>query len=157
MKQKVKYAALILPGILITVQFFPLNRSNPPVTSEIQAPPEVMKILKNSCYDCHSNETKWPFYSHIAPVSWLVVSDVHEAREEMNFSEWGEIKPDKQLKHIEEIIEETEKGDMPLPIYLIMHSGARLADDDLATLKTWADEMGALKLNRDDKEEDKDD
>ncbi|MFQ5583953.1 MAG: heme-binding domain-containing protein [Calditrichia bacterium] len=154
MNKKLKYALLIILVIIVLIQFIPLDRSNPPVTSEIQAPPEVMKILKNSCYDCHSNETRWPVYSHIAPVSWLVVSDVHEAREEMNFSEWGQIKPGKQLKHLEEIVEETEEGDMPLPIYLIMHSGARLAADDLATLKTWADEMGALKKNGDSEEED---
>jgi hypothetical protein len=137
MGKKLRLILIGLLGLLIIIQFVPLDRSNQPVSKEMEAPEEVMVILKNSCYNCHSNETKWPFYSYIAPVSWLVVDDVHEARDEMNFSQWDKLKSEKRTKKIEEIWEEVEEGKMPLPIYLIAHPDAKLDDEQKAIIEAW--------------------
>ena len=83
------YSFLVLILAVIGIQFVPVNRMNPPVTGEIGAPEKVMAILHRSCYDCHSNKTVWPWYSYVAPISWLVADDVHEGRRHMNFSEWN--------------------------------------------------------------------
>ncbi len=122
---------------LVLIQFIPVSRTNPPVTGEIPAPPEVKAVLKKSCYDCHSNESIWPWYSRVAPISWLVVRDVNEARSEMNFSEWNQMTPKAQAHKLKECIEEIEEKEMPLNIYLPLHPEARVSDADLATLRAW--------------------
>ena len=73
----------------MAIQLVPISRTNPPVETEIAAPANVQAILTRSCYDCHSNKTAWPWYSHVAPVSWLVASDVSGARKKMNFTPWN--------------------------------------------------------------------
>jgi hypothetical protein len=81
LNQKAKYSLYSVITVFILIQFVPVNRDNPSVDLELvlKAPPEVTSILENSCYDCHSNQTNWPFYSYIAPVSWLVARDVNKA------------------------------------------------------------------------------
>jgi cytochrome c551/c552 len=104
--------------------FVPLfARTNPPVTFQINwDSPETERLMRAACYDCHSHETVWPWYSNIAPISWLVAKDVNEARRAMNLSTGrGEIEA-------EEMIEQIERGDMPLPIYVIMHPEANLSE-----------------------------
>jgi len=129
--------------LLIAIQFVPVNKTNPPVTGEIKAPENVMQILRTSCYDCHSNEAKWPWYSNIAPASWLVAYDVNEAREHMNFSEWQSYSAEDKTDDIEEIWEEVEEGEMPLWYYLILHSEAELSENDKVILKDWVDSGGS--------------
>lgn len=128
---------MLIPIILI--QFIPINRNNPPVDNNlvISTPKDVEVILKNSCYDCHSNKTIWPVYSYIAPISWLVAKDVKNGREELNFSEWNKLDDSKMEKKKEEIIEEISRDTMPLPIYLITHPSAKLSEDDKLLLKNW--------------------
>lgn len=123
--------------ILIGIQFIPVERTNPPVTQEINAPPNVLSILKTSCYDCHSNETEWPWYSKVAPVSFLVASDVRNGRKRVNFSEWDKYDEKKKEKKLEHIIDMVEEGEMPLPNYLIMHSDAKLDPTRIKALKDW--------------------
>lgn len=132
-----KKIALGFIVILIGIQFFSVNKTNPPVTAEIDAPPEVMAIFKRACYNCHSNETKWPWYSNVAPVSWLVAGDVEEGRKHLNFSEWGDLTRNKIAHKKEDIWEEVNKGDMPLWKYTIMHSEARLSDKDKDIIRNW--------------------
>jgi hypothetical protein len=139
----VRILILILVIIFIGIQFVPVDKTNPPVTGEINAPENVMQILRTSCYDCHSNEVKWPWYSNIAPASWLVAYDVHEAREHMNFSEWQSYSAEDKAEDIEEIWEEVEEGEMPLWYYLILHSEAELSESDKAVLKDWVDSGGS--------------
>ncbi len=134
----VKRAIYVILIIFVLLQFFTPKRTNPPVTQEISAPPEVMSILQKSCYDCHSNKTRWPWYSKVAPISFLVVRDVNEGRKHMNFTEWDKIPQQKLAKVFEEIAEEVQEGEMPMPIYLIMHSDARLSPSEKNTLVTWA-------------------
>jgi hypothetical protein len=137
---KLKLTGLIIVFIFIIIQFIPYERTNPPVTGEIQMPERVQVIIQRSCYDCHSNQTIWPWYSHVAPVSWLVIGDVHDGREHMNFSEWEGYNAKKKAKLKEEIPEEIEKGDMPLFRYLIIHTHAKLTQADIQVIKAWAQE-----------------
>ena len=138
MRRRLTWLAILLAAVFVAIQLVPVDRSNPAVTGDLGAPPEIDAILRRSCYDCHSHETRWPWYSRVAPVSWLVASDVHEAREEMNFSRWRSL-DDREQHHLrEEIGEQVERGEMPLPIYLSMHPGARLDDGSRRALLDWA-------------------
>ena len=139
----IRIILIVIIVILIVIQFVPVSKINPPVTGEIKASENVMQILKNSCYDCHSNEVRWPWYSNIAPASWLVVHDVNEAREHMNFSEWQFYSADDKEDNIEDIGEEIEDGEMPLWYYLILHNDARLSDNDKKTIKSWVESGGS--------------
>lgn len=129
----------ILVGVLLVLQFFPIDRSNPPVKAEIQTSAETKEILKRSCYDCHSNETVWPAYSYIFPASLLISHHVEEGRDELNFSEFGLLTEKKQNKKIYEIWEQVDEGEMPPKDYLLLHPSARLSDKDKEILKQWSD------------------
>lgn len=127
-----------LGAAFVLVQFVPANRANPPVESSGPANAAVRDVLRRSCFDCHSNETRWPWYSRVAPASWLVAHDVHEAREEMNFSTWNRIDAERRAKLIYEIGEEVEEGEMPPWKYTIMHGDARLSSEGKSALLAWA-------------------
>jgi hypothetical protein len=129
------FGAVLLVGI--AVQLVPVERGNPAIETEIVVPVEVRAVLRESCYDCHSNETVWPWYSQVAPASWQVAHDVEEGREHLNFSTWNRYDEREQHHKVEEIWEEIEKGKMPLPKYLRLHPNARLTPEDLATLEGW--------------------
>lgn len=137
MKRKAKIGLGVL-GVLVAIQLVPVDRSNPPVQQEIAAPPAVMAVLERSCYDCHSNKTTWPWYSYVAPASWLVAHDVEEGRHELNFTAWNQYPPDKRAKKIHEVGEEVGEGKMPLRQYLLLHSDAKLSEDDRRLLLDWA-------------------
>jgi len=132
-----KKILIALAVIAVAIQFIPVDRNNPPVTQEIDAPSNVLSILKTSCYDCHSNETNWPWYSYVAPVSFLVAGDVEKGRKRINFSEWDKYDEKKREKKISAMIEAVEAGGMPLPIYLITHSEAELDQEKIKILKGW--------------------
>lgn len=137
---KLKIALIVLAALIIVIQFIPVNRTNPPVSATLDAPTEVISVFKKSCYDCHSNETKWPWYSYIAPVSWIVSGDVEEARSHLNFSKWGNLSRKDIVKMKEEIWEEIEKENMPLWKYTILHPEANLSQKDKSLIKDWAGE-----------------
>ena len=132
---RVAAATLVAAAAL---QLVPVKRTNPPVTFEVEAPADVKTILERSCYDCHSNRTRWPWYSRVAPVSWLVARDVQRAREEMNFTEWPAFDFEEQEHLLEDIAKAVDRGKMPLPIYLTMHADARLDDAERQRLVRWA-------------------
>ncbi|MBT4767090.1 MAG: heme-binding domain-containing protein [Phycisphaerae bacterium] len=134
----IKWTAGVVVIATIGIQFIPVDRTNPPITETISAPPEVMAILNRACFDCHSNETAWPWYSYVAPVSWLVSKDVKEGREELNFSQWDSYTPSRAAHKIEECGEEVEEGEMPLWFYLPTHPEARLTQADVDTIVTWS-------------------
>lgn len=137
-KSSFKYGLLTFLLLFIGAQFLPVDRTNPPVEEEIPAPPGVKAILKRACFDCHSNQTRWPWYSRVAPFSWLVAHDVQEGREELNLSLWNRYPDDKKAKKIKEIVEEVEEGEMPPRLYLWLHSDAALDAKDRGLLKQWA-------------------
>ncbi|WP_158749565.1 heme-binding domain-containing protein [Acidobacterium sp. S8] len=112
---------------------------NPPVTAEIQAPPEVRQILRNSCYNCHSNETSLPWFDRIAPSYWLVVHDVKTARAHLNFSEIGKLPPAAQRGALFEAVNQIQLGDMPLPSYRHVHPDSTVTPEQLAVLKNYLD------------------
>lgn len=143
MKRIVKLISVSLLVILVAIQFIPTNipenkTDNPGDIIQIgNVNEEVAIILKTSCYDCHSNQTNFPWYSKVAPVSWLVAHDMNEGREELNFSEWGSYPKRRLIKKLEEIGEEVDEGEMPLPIYTLMHGDAKLSAEQKKLLVEW--------------------
>jgi hypothetical protein len=132
---KIALGAFAVLGLLQGIRF---HRTNPPVTADLQAPPDVQNVLRRSCYDCHSNETVWPWYSAVAPMSWLLHYDVTTGRQKLNFSEWGSLLPEEQVKPRREIIEALREGEMPPWYYLPMHPSARLTPADAGLVERWA-------------------
>jgi hypothetical protein len=128
---------VVLGIVFVAIQFIRPELTNPPVTAELQAPPEVKQILKNSCYSCHSNETKLPWFDQIAPAYWIVTSDVKEARRHLNFSEIGNLPPAQQKGLLFEAVSNIQMGAMPLPSYRRVHPGSRVTLAQLAVLKSW--------------------
>ena len=122
----------------LAVQLIPVDRSAPPTETEVPAPPEVRAILRKACYDCHSNQTVWPWYSRVAPVSWLVARDVHEGREEMNYTAWNRLSNAKQAKRYRQSGELVENGEMPLWFYVPLHPEAKLTPEEKAIFIQWA-------------------
>ena len=123
--------------LLIGIQLIPVDRKNPPVTKEIAANEVARKVLKRACYDCHSNETLWPWYSYVAPVSWLIARHVDHGRDRLNFSEWDKYSL-RDKKHIlKDIPEEIEEGEMPMDNYLPLHPEAELSEEDIEALEKW--------------------
>jgi hypothetical protein len=132
--------ARILLGLgvlLLAIQLVPVSRDNPPIQGEVPASPEVRALLERSCYDCHSRKSRWPWYAHVAPVSWLVTRDVHEARKHLDFTAWDTYSAKKRAKRLGEVWEEVDKGEMPLWFYVPLHPEARLSDADRALLHEW--------------------
>jgi hypothetical protein len=114
--------------------------SNPAdaLTARVDVPAGVAVILDRSCRDCHSNETSWPWYSHVAPASWLVIDHVNHGRSHFNLSHWGTYDRQRQAELLKNSCELARKGSMPMPSYLLAHREARLSSDDVDTLCTWA-------------------
>ncbi len=130
MKKKILIA---LPIIFILIQFIRIDKTNPDYDLKndfinIKNPPkEIAVMIQTSCYDCHSNQSKYPWYANVAPVSWFLKNHINEARDYFNFSEWNSLSA-KDKKHIlEECAEEVEEGEMPMKTYLLMHSKAKLS------------------------------
>jgi hypothetical protein len=98
----------------------------------------VKAILRRACYDCHSNETQWPWYSRIAPISWLLARDVREGQAELNFSTWNQYSPQQQVKKLQESWKEIAAGDMRPWLCLPVHRDARLSAADRSLLRQWS-------------------
>ncbi len=146
-----KWAGLAILGALVIIQFFGIDKTNPPVNQSeefmaLAAPPaDVAQLLKDACYDCHSHETKYPWYSNIEPVSWWLAHHIDEGREHFNFSAWGTYNAGKQAHKAEEAAEMVGNGEMPLKSYLPMHPEARLSDAQRERLSAWFLELKAQK------------
>ena len=139
MKKWLLGAVFLLLIAFVMIQFIPVDRTNPPVLSDIPTEPEVKAVLQALCYDCHSHETVWPWYSRIAPVSWRVAKDVHKGREELNFSMWDQYTTQEQVKKMRESLKEVAAGEMPPWFYTPTHRGLHLSAEDRMMLRTWAD------------------
>lgn len=131
--------------LAVALQLVPRGepRTNPPSPALIDGPPEVMEILRTSCFDCHSNETEWPWYSYVAPMSWLVTEDVAGGRSRMNLSEWGDLRLGYQKRYARKMVERVEKGEMPMWQYTAVHWDARVSEEELEVLRAWRDEITA--------------
>ena len=130
-------------GLLVAMQLVQCERTNPAVTGDIQTPADVKQVLRRACYDCHSNETRWPWYAHVAPVSWLLHRDVVEGRRHLNFSEWDKVPADRRQRRQAACGREVASGDMPLWFYLPLHPAAKLGDGDKRLIEEWASAAGA--------------
>lgn len=143
MKKKIWIPALIV--VVIVIQFInsrlPETAPSGPgdVALSENVPADVKEIMQRACYDCHSMETQYPWYSYVAPVKWLVKSDINEGRHHVNFSNWADYQDKEKVKKLDDLHEEVEKGDMPPSNYLFMHSEARLTESDRQKLINWAD------------------
>lgn len=134
----VKWAAITLCVVFVAIQFMPVTRTNPPAQGDFRGSPELVSVLRRACYDCHSNETVWPLYSRVAPVSWVIAHDVKEGRAVLNFSTWNQLSPEKQAEAMKESWEEIAEGKMPTWYYVALHPEARLSPNDQSVLRGWA-------------------
>ena len=142
-KKVYRYLWLLLLVALIIMQFFPIDKTNPTADASLDLitmenpPQEIAMMLKGACYDCHSNNTKYPWYTSVAPISWWVKGHIDHGRDEINFSEWGNYKADKANHYLEESAEVVEEKRMPLTPYLILHPEAKISEEQRATLAQW--------------------
>ena len=149
MKKKLKWIFAESAVVFALLQLTNPTRTNPPVAPghDLMAtnapPPQIAALLHSACYDCHSYTTRWPWYSHIAPVSWLVAGDVKDGRERLNFSDWPRALPERAAKRLERISEEVGYKDMPPAKYTLLHPEARLTADQRQQLIRWADQETA--------------
>jgi hypothetical protein len=104
----------------------------------LKVQPEIAAVLKRSCMDCHSNQTAWPWYSYVAPVSWLVERDVRRGRDHMNLSEWNQYDFTRQQKLLADIASTVKNREMPLPQYTLIHRDAKLSDAEMDLVYGWA-------------------
>ena len=132
-----KFIILSVVVLFVLAHFIPAEKTNPLVTQDIQTPDDVKTILKKACYDCHSNESVWPWYSNIVPVKMMIAKHVVEGRKHLNFSEWDSYNDTKKEHKLEETWEEIEKGAMPLSNYIPLHKEAKLSDEEKEIIKVW--------------------
>ena len=138
---RLKLVTLVIVGIIVILQLIPVNQTNPPVVQEANIPQEVKAILVESCFDCHSNETIWPWYSRIAPGSFLITRDVIEGRKHLNFSDFSGMDAFDSSDVAEEIEEVLEEGRMPILPYLLLHPDASLSDSEIGVILSWTNTL----------------
>ena len=139
-RRTLRIVLLVVVIALAGAQFFQPARTNPPSdpASSFEAvarpPAEVTRLVNRACRDCHSNESVWPWYSKVAPVSWLVAQDVKEGRSRLNFSEWGRFGPEMARSRLRKVCEQAREGEMPLWYYVPLHPEAKLDNAEITTL-----------------------
>ncbi|MCK9408017.1 MAG: heme-binding domain-containing protein [Bacteriovoracaceae bacterium] len=160
-RKPLKYFLIVCAIMLVMMQFIQPNRDNPPVdasmtlTTQLKVPSEVAALLERGCRDCHSNQTVWPFYSYIAPASWLVSYDVMEGRKHFNMSEWGKYKEGKKIQKLSGIFQAVSERSMPLPKYIPLHPEANFTDAERSVLSLWAQQEGERMMGGSEEETDK--
>ena len=128
---------------LVIIQFISIDKSNPPIVVEQdfltihKAPADVESVLRNACYDCHSNSTEYPWYTNIQPVAWWVKGHIKHGRGKLNFSEWATYEKDRKDHKLEECVEEMEERNMPMKSYTWVHPEAKLSRDQINETITW--------------------
>jgi hypothetical protein len=132
-----KKILLFIVIVLIGIQFIPVERTNPPVKSEMPMPSNVKEVISRACYDCHSNNTEWKWYSKVAPVSFLISYDVREGRKHLNFTEWNNYASNEE-KTKEEIWEEVLNEKMPPWSYRVVNPKGKLSQEDKRIIREWA-------------------
>jgi hypothetical protein len=135
-------------AVLILIQVIQPSRTNPPVVpsrslqAHLAVPPEVQTVLKRACYDCHSSETVWPWYSHVAPVSWYVANDVNTGRGHVNFQDWeAQVNPQEGLEHLGLVCKLMREGSMPPADYRIMHRVSNVSPEETNAVCAWTQKI----------------
>jgi len=140
MKRRFIWILAAALAVFAALQLFNPPRSNPPLKADFMAatspPASVAAVLRAACYDCHSHETVWPLYARIAPVSWLIASDVQAGREHLNFSDWP-AETARAAKKLDRINEELDYREMPPKKYALLHAGARLTAAQRKAVMDW--------------------
>lgn len=145
MKKKLKWIGFAVVAVLIMIQFIRPERTNPRADETLaydrylKVDEDIAQMLRRSCFDCHSNQTVWPWYSQVAPVSWFLARDVKNGRRHLNFSAWGTYNPTRRLIVLNNIAEEVSSGGMPYPPYLLLHRDAGLDSAARKLIADWAD------------------
>ncbi len=135
-----KKILIVLLVAFIFIQFFPIDKTNPATNKEMDflkiknTPEPISQIIRNSCYDCHSNETVYPFYDNIQPFGWYLKNHIDEGRKELNFSTFATYEPKRQAHKLEEAAEYVEQKKMPLESYTLGHPDAKLSDGQIKQL-----------------------
>lgn len=148
MKKITQYSFLLLALGFIAIQFKrperPKSSSDPQndLIQVLQPPQEVTRLLKAACYDCHSYQTRYPWYSEVAPFSWMIADHVRHGRSEVNFSNWTQYQPNEQSELLDHSGRLVERRHMPLPSYVWLHPEARLSEKEHALLRKWLKETG---------------
>jgi len=154
MNRSLKYAGAAVAALLLAAQFHRPDRVNPPedsantLAARMAPPASVQRILGKACNDCHSYRTSWPWYSAVAPASWLVAGDVHEGRSRLNFSEWGTYRRTRQITALNMMLSVVDKGEMPPLQYTALHRDANLTEAEKDTLLDWAEGAADSLTNR---------
>lgn len=143
MKNILKLILTILVLAFIVIQFFRPEKNlaaeipESQITAKHQIPESVMTIFKNSCYDCHSNTTAYPWYWHVQPVAWFLDNHIRDGKRHLNFSEFSSYLAARQYKKLKEIAREVKDGDMPMYSYTIIHRGTSLSDQQKLEIQNW--------------------
>lgn len=145
---KMKKIMIAVAALLIVIQIFrpERNSSTSPgkeFEKQLAVPMNISKMLKTSCYDCHSNNTNYPWYSNIQPIAWWLKDHIDDGKKHLNFDEFENYTPEKKRDTISEIIETMEKGEMPLRSYTLIHSDAKLTVNQQQQLIKWARSLKA--------------
>jgi hypothetical protein len=144
MKKFIKISLLILILVVLIIQFIKPDTQNPVedknkfITSHLQITDTIYKQLEKSCFDCHSYRTKWPWYSKISPIVYLMNSDVIAGRKRLNFSVWGDYDKPRMMDKLDGIETQLKDGEMPLSMYLPLHPEAKLSESNKQMLIDWA-------------------
>ena len=129
-----KNVFIILLVAFVLIQFFPIDKNNPEPTPQLDflkiknTPETTATLIRTGCYDCHSNESKYPWYSNVQPVAWFLESHITEARKKLNFSTFATYEPKRQAHKLAEAIDEVESDGMPLDSYVLIHNDAKFND-----------------------------
>ena len=141
----VRWILIVFLVVFIGAQFVRPVRDNPPTPAGsslvAKATPQVAAILDRACRDCHSNDSRWPWYTGVTPTNWFVANHVHHAREHLNYSLWSTYDEDDQDKFLGNMCSLVQRRRMPLPSYLLIHRDAKLSDADVKTLCDWTEKM----------------
>lgn len=144
-----KWIAVGLVAFLIFIQVIKPSRTNPPVVASrslqahVDVPPGVQTVLKRSCYDCHSSETVWPWYSYVAPVSWYVAHDVNVGRSHINFQNWeAQVNEQEGKEHLGMTCKLIREGKMPPADYRVMHKGSDVSPEETSAVCAWSQKVG---------------
>lgn len=144
---KTVLALLIIGLVFLLLQFIPSGMpENKPVAGQgifevVQVPDNVQTILEKACFDCHSQQVKFPWYSYVAPTSWLVARDIKVGRSNLDFGNWGDLSKRKQLQLLDDINDEVSDGGMPMIIYTYLHSEAKLTHKERESIVNWAEQF----------------
>ena len=143
MKKIIKKILLVLLIIFIAIQFFHQDKnistvmSQNDISTKYPVPDSIQQILKVACYDCHSNNTRYPWYDHIQPVTWWLNNHVKDGKRALNFSEFTTYRIKKQFHRLDDIDEQIKKDEMPLSSYTLIHTDARLSDRQKLAIYSW--------------------